>query len=118
MKPILFNTEMVKAILDRRKTQFRIAIKINQNNYDFDSLVDEPRGLIAYLTTKNPINYPTEEIESKYKKGDILYVRETFMEHPISKKVIYKANNESMYYADHLAEFEAKWKPSVHMPIK
>lgn len=60
MKPILFNTPMVQAILDGRKATTRRILKIPDG---FESMCgDNPSGMLS----------------SKYKKGDVLYVRETF----------------------------------------
>lgn len=60
MKPILFNTEMVKAILDGRKTMTRRIIKFPSCGY-FEN--EPPR------------------VKPNYQVGDVLYVRETYMEH-------------------------------------
>ena len=61
MKPILFNTEMVKAILDGRKSTFRIPIKKEKICEDW---------IMERQAFKDTI--------SKYKIDDVLYVKETF----------------------------------------
>ena len=78
MKPILFNTEMVKAILDGRKTQIRRVIPLKNNDLIFT-------GFVVSSTAKNREGYcafgknkeqDLEFIKPKYKVGDVLWVRE------------------------------------------
>lgn len=73
IKPILFNTEMVRAILDGRKSCTRRIVK------------PEPQGY--FEVNENPVYiYDTDwnqgRIAPPYQPGDILYVRETFAWQP------------------------------------
>jgi hypothetical protein len=100
IKPILFNTEMVRAILDGRKSCTRRLVKPEPQGY-FE-VSEEP--LYIYDTDGNQ-----GKITSPYQPGDILYVRETWK----------KAPNGYFYYEDWQRDDIAdvtKWKPSIHMP--
>lgn len=100
IKPILFNTEMVRAILEGRKSCTRRLVKPEPQGY-FE-VNEEP--LYIYDTDGNQ-----GKITSPYQPGDILYVRETWK----------KAPNGYFYYEDWQRDDIAdvtKWKPSIHMP--
>ena len=116
IKPILFNTEMVRAILDGRKSCTRRLVKFlpGENPQWTGYIRDE---LMLY----NGKNEPCIR-KAPYQPGDILYVRETW--HKYTKRV---GKGESC----HLAEFygykasiansedaEEPWKSSIHMPKK
>ncbi|MGU8325315.1 hypothetical protein ACV3K3_01515 [Clostridium perfringens] len=121
MKPILFNTAMVRAILDGEKTCTRRIIKKEiPEGY-------EPLGFVLY---------PTDETEfgnlvfggkganvyyakPPYKVGDVLYVRETWNINPsweFDKNYINLPSKESKYIYKATNDFNGGWKPSIHMP--
>lgn len=107
--PILFNTQMVIAILDGEKTSTRRIIK--SINTDIETL----------------------KKACQYQPGDILYVRETW-EHfecwncegdergncpkEPQKNVLDKICGCYMYRATDEIRGDAKWHPSIHMPKK
>lgn len=143
-KPIIFNTEMVRAILDGRKTETRRVIKPQP--------VEDPEEVIdSIYWRKEHIGkwvFPTKDGEyfnfPPYgKPGDLLYVRETFCRgckeadpycHCDTEELqkenhfyVYKADTPDAKYPlnwdDGLADdwnkdadFVPRWKPSIHMP--
>lgn len=101
IKPILFNTEMVRAILDGRKSCTRRLVKPEPQGY-FE-VSEEP--LYIYDTDVNQ-----GKITPPYQPSDILYVRESYSE--LTFGYVYKADGENI---DHLGNV-IKWHPSIHMP--
>ena len=134
IKPILFNTEMVRAILDGRKTCTRRVIKSQweecptckyvHNEYIYDKMAEN-----VYCAR---CGYPMEpERRSPYQPGDILYVRETWERFECwncdgdergncpkepKKSVLNKTCGCYMYRATDEISGDAKWHPSIHMP--
>ena len=110
-KPILFNTEMVRAILEGKKTVTRRAVKFPRGwNPKFTGYI--PDGAVLYGSNNIPA------AKSPYKTGDILWVRETWS---ISDgSYLYRAwpgegmEPENQDWA--MREMGLKWRPSIHMP--
>ncbi len=108
-RPILFNTEMVKAILDGRKTCTRRAIKFP------NGMTGRPIGKAGDNSNPLGVMYPGGIKRPPYQLGDILYVRETWFKDV--DRYMYRANysDQEKFYRDS-KEIEMKWKPSIHMP--
>ena len=142
MKPILFNTEMVRAILDGRKTVTRRnPFQMEQYSILKGLYLDDKNKMCALFHRPDDY-YAVKAIYAPYQPGDILYVRETWR--------IWKAHR---YDADVYIEYKAgkdgvangtvlqfpfgctdspnrdtydrfikkwgvgeKWHPSIHMP--
>lgn len=110
IKPILFNTEMVRAILDGRKSCTRRLVKIRRKDacgfYVTKKSDGTFSGIYEYDENESMFDNP---LMPPYQPGDILYVRETWK----------KAPNGYYYYEDWQRDDIAdvtKWKPSIHMP--
>ena len=104
MKPILFNTAMVQAILEGRKTVTRRAIKPQP--------AVEMRPMGAGSCWPGCFEAPGEEriYRPPYQLGDVLYVRETWAEMPYG--FVYRADEEQ----PEGWEVDDCWRPSIHMP--
>lgn len=123
MKPILFNTAMVRAILDGEKTCTRRIIKGASTAY-------EPLGYVLYPTDdKNLGNLVLGVGGAKvcyakppFKVGDILYVRETWANTWTPDGdigFVYKADGEPKnfpYWGNAKQCKHEVWMPSIHMP--
>lgn len=109
MKPILFNTEMVRAILDGRKTVTRRALKPQPPATSIVYKADR-----KYFAWKYWADAPDGHIiNPPYQPGDILWVRETW-NGDWCDHYIYKADGGSAVSAGYASE--PKWRPSIHMP--
>lgn len=111
MKPILFNTEMVQAILDGRKRVTRRVIKglphdAKRIGWLTDSGNDKSYGVAIF-----EINDNRKDFKVPCLVGDILYVRETWQKSPVGT-YLYKTDNNGNLSNGHVY----KWKPSIHMP--
>lgn len=118
-KPILFNTEMVRAILDGRKSCIRRICKdANECTVPDMDYYDPDKRTYAvhnYADKKHTDKLSIAERTCPICPGDILYVRETW--HKGLERYIYRANysDTEKFYRDG-KEIEMKWHPSIHMP--
>ena len=89
-KPILFNTEMVKAILEGRKTQFRIPVNVSSDCTYYASGINktatssnfnnfEAIFVLPKDKWKNSLTPKLGYFSSCYKDGDIIFVQEDRM---------------------------------------
>lgn len=109
IKPILFNTEMVLAILDGRKDATRRIVKgFIPDDAVWGYTAFTPKGYISCRGTFAD-GYGEKFFKLPCEPGDILYVRETWK----------KAPNGYYYFEswqrNDIADI-TKWKPSIHMP--
>lgn len=126
-KPVLFNTEMVKAILEGRKTVTRRVINRDTSN-QFDCEADGTP--IAYIDQATGDSYKPWEV-CRFKKGDYLYVRETWCKGAIDcgeesdgRDVLYvsQCEGEDDYILkahalhENIGIEDVVWRPSIHMP--
>jgi hypothetical protein len=110
VKPILFSTPMVQAILDGRKTQTRRIIKGDYAQIGSCPWTDG--GFSEYH--KNGACRCRNGIKPKYQIGDILYVKETYGLAPNEKLVNIPAQ-DIIFKTDKDAHRVKKWKPSIFM---
>ena len=134
LKPILFNTEMVKAIMDGRKTVTRRLINPQPVCYgpnkafvahDGDFFLSAEKKHLRCRVCGHDPEYSREgsnivhHWKPPYIPGDILYVRETWG--------VYCRNWWEADYFNYRADWQAqetpygfteppKWRPSIHMP--
>ena len=135
IKPILFNTEMARAILDGRKSCTRRLIKTRRKDacgfYVTRRIDGSFAGIYEYDENESMFDNP---LEPPYQPGDILYVRETFAWCPCWDCGM---DTEQGACTDHIYHSEKKeygcymyrascedneypsadtWHPSIHMP--
>ena len=129
MKPILFNTDMVRAILAGQKTVTRRVVKPQPPGMCSTLNYDEEGHTVKFLADADCI-YFVYEAKAPYQPGDLLYVRETWyyeshMEDmtagepdlpsgAYSHRYIFKADCQD--YPVNVGVGPHGWRPSIHMP--
>ncbi|WP_312423606.1 hypothetical protein [Kosakonia cowanii] len=120
-RPMIFNAEMVRAILDGRKTQTRRIMKVQPENVDLglrritDSSVAKEVGMYFWCLAdacgvkhrSNLFSCPFGEV------GDRIWVREAWARYNIdqdSHDIAYRATTPEDWPE------EGRWRPSIHMP--
>ncbi len=114
-RPILFNDQMARAILEGRKTVTRRAVK-DTGFYAIDAAIHGNEVALREreaLSTRCPFGQP----------GDRLWVRETWGLQVRSygggagEFIVYRATNPDAIYcrSSEGREYPVKWKPSIHM---
>lgn len=113
IKPILFNTEMVRAILDGRKSCTRRMVRfLPGENPQWTGYIRD--GLMLYNGRNEPCI-----MKAPYQPDDLLYVRETWCGLPVNEAGHMRGHTIYYYKAD--GELRPKgwrgtWHPSIHMP--
>lgn len=133
VKPMIFNTEMVKAILAGKKTVTRRPINVQPSGDDHkalfivDSTDKKEVGKIKWFDGDSTYGNP---IKKTCEIGDLIYVRETFaaLGHNDYQQVSPRNITEIHEYRYKASERESianckdhevrgyKWVPSIHMP--
>lgn len=135
IKPILFNTEMVRAILDGRKSCTRRLVKLQPDEKHI-----YPLGFVTDSTEKKEVGcfgFGIDEYggsiqyaKPPYQPGDILYVRETwqYLYELDGNEQIIEGTGKYYYAATDTIPFDTyvdasgvthervPWCPSIHMP--
>lgn len=139
MKPILFNTEMVRATLDGRKTATRRVVKPTPRK-GAQLVVEGDKRCAMDIALELKDSGPNDRriYIPRYYIGDILYVRETWKvqsahRYDADAKIMFKAGGpmstiqfpggvSQTASRDEYDEFVGKWMkregwiPSIHMP--
>ncbi|MEC5321553.1 morphogenetic protein [Brenneria populi subsp. brevivirga] len=128
-RPIIFNAEMVRAILDGRKTQTRRVIKTDHERGMVNPVVRGRNGEVSSVSCRlAPMLCPHGQ------PGDRLWVRESFQGPLVSEELFeeyraYPEKFETPEYCEYAADGGARpeyydlddnvhygWRPSIHMP--
>jgi len=123
MKPILFSTPMIQAILAGRKTQTRRVIKTQPvGEFRNDGMFEEDG---CYYLERLESNHPTEDYwnigKPRYQIGNVLYVRETWQTvliEDMEEIYLYKADGKDYSDWKSIYGHHFVWRPSIYMPQK
>lgn len=145
IRPILFNSEMVQAILDGRKTVTRRMVKFPVNKFTRKIPIADNVRVYENTLRSEKVSFHEEphycfDVKLPCQRGDVLYVRETWgvmraKRYDAIVDIKFKAGgqNKTIYFPyggtdsinrDGYDEFVRKWSrqsnflwhPSIHMP--
>ncbi|HGE5934421.1 TPA: hypothetical protein ACGGR5_000519 [Vibrio cholerae] len=115
--PMIFNTDMVKALMAGDKRVTRRPVKIDYERGMNVPVVRGRNGEVSVLSFA-----PIAGLCPFVNFGDLIYVRETFRlfnhsdECGCSDYCSCPPSGTPVYFANCGGDSESKWKPSIHMP--
>ena len=130
-KPILFSTEMVKAILSGAKCQTRRIIKPQPYYFYPTNILGEPQTVIPARYGAVMPDKSEQWIKSPYQVGDILYVRETWkcvkydstdgdlsygVEFKDGTRKYFEFDDNERFHQFGKFAFKDGWQPSMFIP--
>ena len=132
MKPILFNTDMVQAILEGRKSVTRRVVKPQPKSHIAYACMGSRCGKWGYPgkdawkywdddSFRLPDDISQDELKVKWTPpchtDDILYVRETWCPAYDGERYFYLSDKHTDREEKQLLDYnDVKWRPSIHMP--
>lgn len=129
IKPILFNTPMVRAVRSGIKTETRRLInpRYRDDEYSFQIITNAHTGEFVRVEMIDEWENCTRFLLPQYLPGDILWVRETWCDPTPDQSgwpILYKADMPMCWSAEEtehgepitLREEDYRWRPSIHMP--
>lgn len=128
-RPIIFNADMVRAIVEGRKTQTRRIMREQPEVIPKEDELGKPGFWIPFNAGKTMVRTDDMHIACPFGlKGNRLWVRETFRVHSRATDVatlVYKASEQQSWTQQtHRVPIEKcnkpavvdTWTPSIHMP--
>lgn len=129
--PMIFNTDMVSALVNGRKTVTRRPLKMPEGWELKDSKLSKissshpKKGKWGALIRRETFRgqYQHDIVPAPCFVGDLIYVRETFRLFERSDECVCSdycscpPSGTPIYFAD-VEDGESVWKPSIHMPRK
>lgn len=128
IKPILFNTEMVRAIQEGRKTETRRLIipHYRDDECGLQIVTRAFDGAFVRVEVIDENEFCTRYLQPKYSPGDILWVRETWSFWPCwdcdnncnNRQVLYDEDDGCFVYKTqkNKVPYMDRWRPAIHMP--
>ncbi|HGF7398999.1 TPA: hypothetical protein AB5B32_001356 [Vibrio cholerae] len=131
--PMIFNTDMVKALMagDKVVTRRPVSPQPEPSDYGYDWWPSKKLGSMVQVSgfEKIDCDYKRDLVEEMARDacpianiGDLIYVRETFRlfnhsdECGCSDYCSCPPSGTPVYFATCGGDSESKWKPSIHMP--
>ncbi|HGE6094622.1 TPA: hypothetical protein ACGG75_000947 [Vibrio cholerae] len=131
--PMIFNTDMVKALMagDKVVTRRPVSPQPEPSDYGYDWWPSKKFGSMVQVSgfEKIDCDYKRDLVEEMARDacpianiGDLIYVRETFRlfnhsdECGCSDYCSCPPSGTPVYFATCGGDSESKWKPSIHMP--
>ncbi|EJL6757183.1 hypothetical protein NMS84_001395 [Vibrio cholerae] len=131
--PMIFNTDMVKALMagDKVVTRRPVSPQPEPSDYGYDWWPSKKFGSMVQVSgfEKIDCDYKRDLVEEMSRDacpianiGDLIYVRETFRlfnhsdECGCSEYCSCPPSGTPVYFATCGGDSESKWKPSIHMP--